>query len=481
MSKHTLATLIRSSLIVLGSAAWLAGCSLAPSFSTPEAPMASDWGVDASGGESGSVNEPSFASLDWHTFVVDEQLQGLIETALKNNRDLRQALLNVEAARAQYGIQQSDRLPTLQVEGAGQRERIPGDLSASGRSTIQSRYLASVGLTTYELDLFGRVKNLSEAALQEFLATEEVARSARISLISDIIRTYVIRDGALERKRLAKQVLETRETSLQLMADRLELGAATELDYQEALGLVEQTRIDLERVEREIRQTTNALTLLVGVPDVRSQLSAPPSSEREIVQRLAPGSPSELLEHRPDIRAAEHQLRSRNANIGAARAAFFPRFSLTGSFGSASAELSDLFGSGQESWSFAPQLTLPIFDGGRNQANLDLAKIRKDLAVAEYEKVIQLAFREVSDAIAAKDTLQREMTARQTLVKTTEMRLKLSRARYENGADDYSRYLDAQRQSFSNQSALVQVQTEQQLALVDLFRALGGGWQVTER
>jgi multidrug efflux system outer membrane protein len=409
--------------------------------------------------------------------VVNEQLQGLIETALANNRDLRQALLSVEAARAQYGIQRSDQLPTLQVEGSGQRERVPGDLSASGRSTTQSLYQAGVGLTTYELDLFGRVENLSEAALQEFLATEEGARSTRISLISNIVRTYVIRDGALERKRLAKQVLNTREASLQLIADRLELGAATALDYQEALGLVEQTRVDLERVEREIRQTTNALTLLVGVPDVRPQLSEEPTSDRWIVQGLAPGAPSELLEHRPDIRAAEHRLRSRNANIGAARAAFFPRFSLTGSFGSASAELSDLFGSGQESWSFAPRLTLPIFDGGRNEANLDLAHVRKDLAVAEYEKVIQSAFREVSDAIAAKETLQRETAARQSLVKTSEMRLQLSRARYENGADDYSRYLDAQRQSFRNRSALVQVQTEQQLALADLFRALGGGWQ----
>lgn len=477
MSQRTLIAFSRASLIALGSAALLAGCSLAPSFSTPEAPIASDWGGESSAAKPGTAVESSSASLDWRTFVVDEQLQGLIETALANNRDLRQALLDVEAARAQYGIQRSDRLPTLQVEGSGQRERVPGDLSASGRSTTQSRYQAGVGLTTYELDLFGRVENLSEAALQEFLATEEGARSTRISLISNIVRTYVIRDGALERKRLAKQVLNTREASLQLIADRLELGAATALDYQEALGLVEQTRVDLERVEREIRQTTNALTLLVGVPDVRPQLSDEPTSDRWIVQGLAPGAPSELLEHRPDIRAAEHRLKSRNANIGAARAAFFPRFSLTGSFGSASAELSDLFGSGQESWSFAPRLTLPIFDGGRNEANLDLANVRKDLAVAEYEKVIQSAFREVSDAIAAKETLQRETAARQSLVKTSKMRLQLSRARYENGADDYSRYLDAQRQSFRNRSALVQVQTEQQLALADLFRALGGGWQ----
>ncbi|MBO6812106.1 multidrug transporter [Marinobacter flavimaris] len=477
MSKRTLIAFSRASLIALWSAAWLAGCSLAPSFSTPEAPIASDWGSESSAAKPGTAVESSSASLDWRTFVVNEQLQGLIETALANNRDLRQALLSVEAARAQYGIQRSDQLPTLQVEGSGQRERVPGDLSASGRSTTQSLYQAGVGLTTYELDLFGRVENLSEAALQEFLATEEGARSTRISLISNIVRTYVIRDGALERKRLAKQVLNTREASLQLIADRLELGAATALDYQEALGLVEQTRVDLERVEREIRQTTNALTLLVGVPDVRPQLSEEPTSDRWIVQGLAPGAPSELLEHRPDIRAAEHRLRSRNANIGAARAAFFPRFSLTGSFGSASAELSDLFGSGQESWSFAPRLTLPIFDGGRNEANLDLAHVRKDLAVAEYEKVIQSAFREVSDAIAAKETLQRETAARQSLVKTSEMRLQLSRARYENGADDYSRYLDAQRQSFRNRSALVQVQTEQQLALADLFRALGGGWQ----
>jgi len=234
--------------------------------------------------------------------------------------------------------------------------------------------------------------------------------------------------------------------------------------------------VELERIDRELRQISNALALLVGVADIRLHLPSLPSTGTLLVQDLAPGTPSELLALRPDIRAAEHRLRGRNASIGAARAAFFPRVSLTGLFGSASAELSDLFESGQRTWSFTPQITLPIFDGGRNHANLDLAQIRMDIAVAAYEQAIQTAFREVSDALAATDTLRREVEAQRLQAQSSSARLQLSQARYQSGADDHLRYLDAQRDDFVSQMALVQIETQRQIALATLFRTLGGGW-----
>jgi len=460
---------------LLTTTLWLAGCSLAPSYSQPEAPIPDRW-ADGSGNPGEATETTSATRLDWQTFVTDETLHQLIELALANNRDLRQTLLNVEAARAQYGIQRADRLPGIQAEGSGMRQRVPDDLRAPGMPAVQSRYQAGVGLTAFELDLFGRVRNLSEAALQEYLATEEAARSAQISLVADIIQAYLAWDGALQRYLLAAQTLETREASLELIDQRRALGAASALEYQEALGLTQQAQVERERIDRERRQASNALALLVGISDIHPYLPSSPGSGTLLVQDLAPGAPSELLTQRPDIRAAEHRLRGRNASIGAARAAFFPRISLTGLFGSSSAELSHLFESGQSAWSFSPQLTLPIFDGGRRRANLDLAQVRQDIAIADYELTIQTAFREVSDALAATDTLYREEEAQRAQAQSSAKRLRLSQARYENGADDYLRYLDAQRNDFTSRMALVQVETQRQMALTTLFRTLGGGW-----
>ncbi|MDX3894960.1 efflux transporter outer membrane subunit [Pusillimonas sp.] len=458
----------------------LAGCSLAPTYQRPDAPIPMQWsdGVGAAQQDAGDTPAVSAAvTLDWQAFVIDETLREVIALALANNRDLRQALLNVEAARAQYRVQRADRLPGIQAEGSGARQRVPEDLRAPGISGVQSSYQAGVGLAAFELDLFGRVRNLSEAALREYLATEEAAHSAQISLVAEVIQAYLVRESTQQRYLLATRILETREASLKLVEQRRALGAATDLDFQEALGLTQQVQVELERIDREFRQTGNALALLVGINDVRPHLPAHPNSGALLVQDLAPGTPSDLLALRPDIRAAEHRLQGRNASIGAARAAFFPRISLTGMFGSASAELSDLFESGQRAWSFAPQITLPIFDGGRNRANLDLALVRQDIAVAAYEQTIQTAFREVADALAATDTLRREEAVQQALAQSSAETLRLAEARYSSGADDHLRYLDAQRNDFANQMALVQVQTQRQMALATLFRSLGGGWQ----
>ncbi|WP_253450390.1 efflux transporter outer membrane subunit [Pseudomonas nitroreducens] len=448
----------------------LGGCSMAPTYERPEAPVAQSW--------SGPAAQPgtTASNLDWQTFIVDSELRKLVNVALDNNRSLRQTLLDIEQARAQYRIQRSERVPGLSGAANGNRQRLPADLSNSGSSAVSSSYQVGLALPEYELDLFGRVKSLTDAALEQYLSTEEAARSARIALIAEVSQAYLTYDGAQRRHLLTEQTLASREDSLSLISQRRSAGAATALDYQEALGLVEQSRAELESNSRQKQQALNALVLLLGTSDAAKRIPQVPQDKPMLIQDIAPGTPSELIERRPDILAAEHVLKARNADIGAARAAFFPRISLTGSFGTSSAEMSGLFDGGSRSWSFVPTLSLPIFDAGRNSANLDLAKVRKDSAVAAYEGTIQTAFREVADALAATDTLRREEAARRALADTTSETLKLAKARYEGGVDSHLRYLDAQRSNFVNESAYIETSTQRQIALVDLFRALGGGW-----
>ncbi|WP_029978410.1 efflux transporter outer membrane subunit [Pseudomonas sp. PH1b] len=447
----------------------LGGCSLAPTYERPVAPVAEHW--------SGARPSVSAASeLDWQSFILDPQLRRLVGTALNNNRPLRQTLLDIEQARAQYRIQRAERVPGLSASASGNRQRLPADLASNGQSGVASTYQVGLALPEYELDLFGRVKSLSDAALQQYLATEEAARAARIALIAEVSQAYLSHDGAQRRWLLTQQTLASRESSLALISQRRASGAATALDYQEALGLVEQSRAEQESNLRQKQQAFNALVLLLGTADAVHAIAQGPHSQPMLVQDIAPGVPSALLEQRPDILAAEHRLRARNADIGAARAAFFPRISLTGSLGTSSAQVSGLFDGGSRSWSFVPTLSLPLFDAGRNRAGLSLAEARKDSAVAAYEGTIQVAFREVADALAATDTLRREEAARRALAGTSSTTLKLAKARYEGGIDSHLRYLDAQRSSFVNESALIEIGTQRQIALVDLFRSLGGGW-----
>lgn len=447
----------------------LAACTLTPNYERPQAPMSENWDTTT-----GAVTS-SVGTLGWQGFVVDEQLRGLIQLALQNNRDLRQALLNVDAVAAQYRIQRAERVPGIGAQASATRQRQPSDMSLTGDSQIQENYQIGLGLTAFELDLFGRVRNMTEAQWQTYLATEQNARSARISLVAAVIQTYLAYDSAQQRYQLTSQTLESRELSLNLIARQRQAGTASALDHEEARSLVEQARAELQRGEREVRQAANTLTLLAG-SNPESYLRQRSAAGVLLVQELEPGMPSELLIYRPDIVAAEHQLRARNADIGAARAAFLPRISLTGMFGLSSVELSNLFESDQRSWSFMPQLTLPLFDAGRNRANLDLAAVRNDMAVAAYEGTIQTAFREVADALAATDTLRREEDSRRALVQSSTRALALSEARYRAGVDNHLRYLDAQRQDFVNQVTLIDIATQRQVALTELFKALGGGW-----
>ena len=459
--------MLRPALLALAVA--LAGCSLAPRYERPEAPVAAHWNAPQATGTSAQA-------LDWQTFIVDADLRNAVQTALGNNRSLRQALLDIEAARAQYRIQRADRLPSINANASGNRQRLPADQSQTGRSEVTSVYQVGLGLAEYEVDLFGRVRNLSESALESYLATEQATRATQISLIAEVIQAYLTRDGALRRQALVEQTLDSRLASLELVSKRREAGAATALDYQEAVGLAEQAKAERESIQRQLRQADNALVLLLGTPDALQKLPSVPRDDRLVLQDIAPGTTSALIERRPDILASEHRLKARNADIGAARAAFFPRITLTGSVGSSSTELSGLFDGGSRAWSFAPTLSLPIFAGGRNRANLDLAEVRQDAAVADYEGTIQTAFREVADALAATDTLRREEAARSALADSSRAAETLAEARYRGGVDDHLRYLDAQRSSFNDQTGLIQVSTDRQLALADLFRALGGGW-----
>jgi multidrug efflux system outer membrane protein len=455
----------------------LTGCSLAPRYEGLAAPVPATWPAQTpvAGSPAPGIAVPG---LDWQDVILDEQLQIFVETALENNRDLRQALLNMDAVRAQYRIKRSARVPGFNVQSASSRERVSSDLSGTGNADIQSSYQVGLGLSAFEIDLFGRVRNLSEAALQEYLATEQATQATQISLIAEVVRAYLTRASAQERHDLTKQTLETRRISLALIDQRRRAGAASDLDYQEALVLAEQAQAELERTARELAQADNGLTLLMGTSMV--DRPRPGTVGHPLLQEnLASGLPSDLIQRRPDIKAAEHRLMARNADIGAARAAFFPRISLTGRYGISSNALSGLFDSGSSAWLFTPQLHLPIFDGGRNRANLDLAKIRKDLAVAQYEKTIQVAFREVSDALAARDTLQREERSRIALAAASTESLRLAKARYKQGVDSHLRYLDSQRSSFANQMGLIETRQQRQVALVNLFKVLGGGWNLT--
>ncbi|WMW03379.1 efflux transporter outer membrane subunit [Pseudomonas entomophila] len=448
----------------------LAGCSLAPTYQRPEAPVAAQWG-DAAAHQGRAVEQ-----LDWQAFIVDPTLRQLVATALDNNRSLRQTLLDIEQARAQYRIQRADRVPGLNAGASGNRQHLPAALASDGREGVNSTYQVGLSLPEYEVDLFGRVKSLSDAALEQYLATEEAGRAARVALVAEVSQAYLTLDGAERRQALTRQTLASREDSLALVGQRRAAGTATALDHQEALGLVEQSRAELETTVRQQRQAFNALVLLLGSSEAAKAIPAERSAAPMVLQEIAPGAPSALLERRPDILAAEHRLRARNADIGAARAAFFPRISLTGSFGTSSAQMSGLFEGGSRSWSFMPQLSLPLFDAGRNKAGLSLAEARKDSAVAAYEGTIQTAFREVADALAATDTLRREEAARRALADTSQATLALAKARYEGGVDNHLRYLDAQRSNYVNEATYIEASTQHQLALVDLFRALGGGW-----
>lgn len=414
------------------------------------------------------------ADLEWRRFFADARLQRLIEIALQNNRDLRVAILNIEQARAQYQVRRADQLPGVGVLASGSR-------GPNSKGEISSTYMAGLSVTSYELDFFGRVNELSKAALGEYLATEEARKNVHITLIASVANIYLSLLADDELLALTRQTLKAREESFKLIQLKFEHGVVSELDLRQGESLVETAHVALAQQMRQRAVDQNALVLLVG-QGLPADLPASNATlhTMQIGAELSPGLPSDLLTRRPDIRQAEQQLMAANANIGAARAAFFPRISLTGSAGSVSDELSGLFKSGSFAWTVAPQLLLPIFDAGRNRANLDIAKATRDIRVAQYEKAVQLAFREVADALAGQATYGEQLRAQRAQADAEAVRYKLSDLRYNNGASSYLDLLDAQRSLFAAQQAEVQTNLASLQNQVTLYKVLGGGWQEQE-
>jgi multidrug efflux system outer membrane protein len=464
--------------IGVAAALSLSGCwTLAPDYQRPAAPVSTTWPTGPSyGATEATVSTPAAADIGWRDFFADEKLRKLIELALTNNRDLRVSILNIEAARAQYGVQRSALFPTIAAGAAESAARTPGDLSVTGRPSTAREYSANLGVSAFELDLFGRVRSLRDQALQQFLATDEARRAAQISLVSEIASAYLQLAADRERLNLAQETLKSQRASFDLTQRRYDLGAISGLDLRQARITVESARVDTAAYTTTVAQDENALTLLVGTPVPGDLLPDAPVQSVSAMRDIPPMLPSDVLQRRPDVLQAEHLLQAANANIGAARAAFFPSISLTGAFGTASARLGGLFDSGSRAWSFTPQISLPIFDGGLNRSNLDLANADRDITVAQYERAIQTAFREVADALAQRGTIDEQLDAQESLARATQQYFELSDQRFRRGADSYLTVLDAQRTNYSAQQNLITVRLSRQTNLVTLYRVLGGGW-----
>lgn len=460
---------MKRSLISLAvGCALLGGCSLIPEYQRPQAPVAEQWpGGLAEGAES------TRSVSGWREFFRQPQLQQLIEVALENNRDLRVAALNVEAYRAQQRIQHAALYPDLGVAGSGSRQRVPGDLGA-GSAVINSQY--SLGLSSsWELDLFGRLRSLDEAALQQYFATAEAQRATQLALVAGVASAWLNLQADQQLLELTASTLQTYRESLALTERSVEVGVADALTLSQTRGQVHSAEASLARYQRQVQQDRNALVVLLG--GGQAELSADAGLSDDLLQPLPAGLPADLLQRRPDVLQAEHLLKAANANIGAARAAFFPSISLTASAGTASRELSGLFDAGSGTWLFQPQINLPIFTAGRLKASLDYSRLQKDINIASYEKAIQLAFQEVADGLAARSTYGTQLDAQRELVATSEQYLQLAERRYQSGVDSYLTLLDAQRQLFAARQQLIGDRLAQLTSEVALYQALGGGWQ----
>ncbi|MGN8159400.1 efflux transporter outer membrane subunit [Salinisphaera sp. SWV1] len=447
------------------------GCSLAPRYTPPALPVPATYGDTVQ--RPPHEAEDDIAAIGWRVFFRDPRLQRLIEAALTHNSDLQIAVRRVEEVRAQYRIQRAATWPGLEAGGAAARGNLSDNSPLVGGSDVK-QYQATIVVPVYELDFWGRVANLRRAALDEYLATDQARQAFRISLVAQIANAYLLQRELDERIVLAVQTLANRRESLRIARRRYELGATSELEFRQVQTLVGSTRVDLAALRQQRAQNHNLMQQLVGrwpqgLPAARRL------ADQAIVTGLKPGLPSDLLLDRPDLRADEARLRAANANIGAARAAFLPQITLTGSYGSASAELSDLFAAGTGSWLFVPRLTLPLFDYGKRRANLDLAHARENTAVAQYEADVQQALREVRDGLAARRWLRLQVEALKYTVAAQQARVELARRQYANGAVAFIEVLDAQRELFNERQRLVQVRRMELANAVDLYQALGGG------
>ncbi len=460
----------------------LGGCTLIPKYERPALPVVDSFQTEASTASSGSsaappaalAAAPAAADLHWQDFFADARLRSLIDLALANNRDLRVTTLNIEKARALYRIQRSELNPTVGVQAAGERFRTPEKMGDNGKAKMVSDYSVNVGLASWELDLFGRLRSLNVRSLEQYLATEEARRAAHSALVAAVAGSYLSLAADGESLRLARVTLEAQQSSYELIRQTRDAGMASDLDLRQAQSQVEAARVAVAAFTGVVAVDRNALQLLVGSP-VGPDLLPEKFGAVTDPKGISAGLPSGVLLHRPDILAAEHQLRAANANIGAARAAFFPRISLTASFGTLGPDLSDLFGAGTRTWSFAPQILAPLFASSSLFANLKVSKVDREIAVAQYEKAIQTAFAEVSDALTLRTTLVAQREAQEALVAALRETLRLSDARYQAGMDGYLGVLVAQQALYAAQQGEVNVHLAEQANLVTLYKVLGGG------
>ncbi|WP_322005645.1 efflux transporter outer membrane subunit [Paraburkholderia tropica] len=470
------------SLTALGvAAAFLsAACTLEPHYTQPAAPVSAAYPTGPAydsqpGADARSAQGHSAADIGWRDFFKDPRLQRLIELALQNNRDLRVSVLKVAQARAQYRIERANLMPTVSVTGTGTRTRTPADLSYVGRATVASDYDAAAG-ASWELDFFGKVRSLSNEALHTYLSTAQARKAAEITLVSEVADQYLTMLAYDDTMKVTKQTLDAAQKSYELTKTEFDTGTGSELDLREAAGVVQQAHANYESEVRLRAQAENALVLLVGAPLPADLPEGLPLDSQALLADIPAGLPSDLLTRRPDILEAEETLKAANANIGAARAAFFPSISLTGQFGYASASLGSLFKPGQLAWDFGPTITMPIFEGGANKASLDVAKLEKDEDVAAYEKAIQTAFREVADGLAARGTYDTQISDLRAYTESEQRRYTLSDLRYRNGVDSYLSVLSAQTDLYSAQQSLISANLSRLTNLVDLYQYLGGGW-----
>jgi multidrug efflux system outer membrane protein len=469
----------------------VSGCSFVPEFMRPKAPVPDQWPTAVNASD--TTNAYQGAYIGWREFFVDEKLRKVIEIALLNNRDLRIAALNIERARAQYQITSSNLFPTINASGnaniqkRGQNSSGNDNLgnitnngviqqSSGSGGEISRNYRAGISFSNYELDFFGRIRSLRDQSLQLYLGTEEARRSAHISLVAEVANAYLILQADKALLKLAQDTLQSQQSSYELNKARFDIGIANGLDLQQSQISVDTAKVDVARLSSQIQQDENALALLMG-----AQLPAElkPDSQFEAVNLLAnlpAGIPSEVLQKRPDVLQAEYNLRAANANIGAARAAFFPAISLTASIGSASSELNNLFSAGTGFWNFVPQIVVPIFNAGRNKANLETAKIDREITLNQYEQAIQVAFREVADSLAVRQTLTEQFNAQSSLVNASGESYRLAEARYKTGIDNYLTVLDSQRTLYTAQQNLIGLRLIAFSNQVTLYKALGGGW-----
>lgn len=449
-------------LSVLAAALLLAGCSMMPKYERPEAP------VPASFPYPSATSGTPAAELAWDQFFTDPQLKLLIARALQNNRDLRIAVSNIAQARAQFDVRNADRFPSVGLNVSGTR-------ASSNANEVAQTFTANVGLTSWEIDFFGRIASLSESALAQYLGTVEGRNAAQMALVASVANTWLNLVADEELLALTRQTLVTREESLRLTRLRFDAGASSEIDFRLAQSLAETARATLAQLTRQRAVDLNALGLLVGEA-VPTNFDALASTAAVRLPDVPAGLPSDVLARRPDVRQAEQQLIAANANIGAARAAFFPRISLTAAVGTASSDLAGLFTGGSWGYSVSPALLQPIFDAGRNRANLASAQAARDIALSQYERSIQQAFRDVADALAGRATYGDQVAAQARVVEAESVRFRLAQLRYENGIASYLDLLDAQRSLFTAQQGLVQARLAGLQNQVQLYRSLGGGW-----